>query len=426
MPSLSSIEAYLKSSGLYLLLVVFSSSVFLMHYLVSGQAVYGDGIGYYAHLRSWVIDGDWDYTNEYKHNYSQVNNNSVKPTSSDDVQIVATLPDGRAENHYSPGVAILLLPYFFLAHVLSIVVAMFNTPVSLHGYSDVYQIITGLGAVIYVVAGLWLLEQVLCRYSKDGLMSRIAVISIFFATQLLYYGAYDVINSHFASFFLVSLFLYLGYKRKISDKKIFLLGIIGGLLTVNRLQDGILAFLWFLLECKNNFKSDKLIIYIRTSLIYLSGYLMALLPLLYHWSLTFDGVFKHTYIRNLERDVNVYSIDFLGSLFHPNTGLFSVSPLLLLVLIFWISKATNKTSRLYLLTLSFFIAQVLIITVQGGWYAAAYGGRMYISSLPFFAVALVDLLTYLKQTRRSLLYIVPIIFIILNCITASLFVLANK
>ncbi|MDQ5951473.1 MAG: hypothetical protein QG639_754, partial [Patescibacteria group bacterium] len=331
MPSLSSIEAYLKSSGLYLLLVVFSSSVFLMHYLVSGQAVYGDGIGYYAHLRSWVIDGDWDYTNEYKHNYSQVNNNSVKPTSSDDVQIVATLPDGRAENHYSPGVAILLLPYFFLAHVLSIVVAMFNTPVSLHGYSDVYQIITGLGAVIYVVAGLWLLEQVLCRYSKDGLMSRIAVISIFFATQLLYYGAYDVINSHFASFFLVSLFLYLGYKRKISDKKIFLLGIIGGLLTVNRLQDGILAFLWFLLECKNNFKSDKLIIYIRTSLIYLSGYLMALLPLLYHWSLTFDGVFKHTYIRNLERDVNVYSIDFLGSLFHPNTGLFSVSPLLLLV-----------------------------------------------------------------------------------------------
>jgi hypothetical protein len=59
-----------------------------------GFAVRGDGLGYYAWLRSLLIDGDWDFANEFdEHN-----------ALGDDVRIGLT-ELGRRENPFSVGPA---------------------------------------------------------------------------------------------------------------------------------------------------------------------------------------------------------------------------------------------------------------------------------------------------------------------------------
>lgn len=407
----------------YGLLFLFCVGIFLGHYYYSKQAVYGDGIGYYAHLRSWVIDRDWNYTNEYKHLYTAENNNAVDPLSSDQVQIVATTSKGEAENHYSPGVAVLLLPFYLIAHLISIIAVELGFPLSLNGYADTYQIAVGIGAICYVVFALWLLERILYQEIGDKEISRLSVLTIFFATQLLYYGSFDIINSHFASFFLIVLFYYL-YKQQTYGEKLFLLGLVGGLLTVNRVQDGIIGVL-FVVELFNKqllFSQKK---FFKDVGIFIVGFLLALWPLLYHWHHTFNSIFDHTYVRNLENDIH-NSISIFGSLFHPVTGLFTKAPILLVGFLFLCWLVVNKRQIPGKIMMWFFILQVIIITIQSGWHAAAYGGRMYISSLVFFAILLAHAFLLFKQKSLHMVYTLSCLFIMGNLLSIAYFILFQK
>ena len=67
----------------------------------------------------------------------------------------------------------------------------------------------------------------------------------------------------------------------------------------------------------------------------------------------------------------------------------------------------------------FFAAQVALIAIQGGWSSAAYGGRMYISTLPMFVVLLTVLINKLP---RVLLWGL----VILNFVSIGSFVLFEK
>lgn len=349
----------------YLGLFILGCGVFLLHYFFTGQAVYGDGIGYYAHLHSWVIDRDWDYTNEYQHNYTPENNNSTKPTSSPSVQIVATRKDGKAENFYGPGVAILLLPFYLFAHLIK----------NGTGYENIYQVFSGLGAVFYGVLGIYFLEKII--------KNKWAVISVFLATQLIYYGTFDVINSHFGSFFLTCLFLYILWKDKLSVKTNLILGLIAGLMFSTRIQDILIVSIWIieLIRQKN--------INIKYISIFLIGFFLACVPVFYQWQVVFGSIWNHTYLQNLNRDIQQHRpLDLFGSWFNAETGLFSKAPILLIALGTCVVKIKQiKDYRVFIL-LIFFLLQSLVVTFQRGWPAAAYGGRMYISSLVFFAFLL--------------------------------------
>ncbi|PIY80919.1 MAG: hypothetical protein COY80_00725 [Candidatus Pacebacteria bacterium CG_4_10_14_0_8_um_filter_42_14] len=75
----------------------------------------------------------------------------------------------------------------------------------------------------------------------------------------------------------------------------------------------------------------------------------------------------------------------------------------------------------------FFFFQYVVISTQGGWQAAAYGGRMYISSLPFFLALLAEFIVFLskKYSYKNML-IVAGFFIIINIFSIFSFVLFEK
>src|SRR6185295_16371287 len=86
-----------------------------------------------------------------------------------------------------------------------------------------------------VFIGILLLRKALLRFF-DEKVSDITVLTIFTSTNLLFYGAFDVINSHSISFFLACCFLYFYTSKKIYASSVLMGLIIGGLALV-RSQD---------------------------------------------------------------------------------------------------------------------------------------------------------------------------------------------
>lgn len=389
--------------------------IFLIHYLISGQAVYGDGIGYFSHLHSWVIDRDWNYTNEYRHIYDSEHNNAIEDSLSTSVQIVSTTSEGKAENFYGTGVAVLLLPFYLLAHAITLLMNLFGIGLSTSGYGDLYQILTGIGALIYTFLGLFFLEKVVNLTVRNRKISLISSLSIFLSTSLLYYGSFDVINSHFASFFLSSVFFYL----LLGEPKIrsnLLLGLVAGLMTIVRLQDVVVVLIWLWI----NYATESVNVFLK-------GFLFGIIPMMIHWSTVFGNPLLHPYVRGIwERIGSEPTINLFGSLFDPITGLFFRTPLLLVLFGYFLYLIFKKKARLLIFLFVFFLFQFLIITFQGGWAAAAYGGRMYMSSLIFFGPLLGMLLVKIYSTSRATVYWFVVFFILLNFFSVTRFVLRDK
>lgn len=403
-----------------------------MHYFVSGQAVYGDGIGYYSYLHSWYFDADNDFTNEYRHIYNHENNNAQEPAISPVVQIVGTNLHGQALNHFSPGVAVLLLPFYVLADWLVVVANFFGATLVRNGYSDVYQIFSGMGAILYVVAAAWLSEKLLRLLHFGQSTSRLAVFLLFFATNLLYYGSFDVLNSHFASFFLTTLFIYYFYaqKQKRTTEHYFVLGCIAGLLSITRPQDAVISVIILVdslvLFRKNKARWQQIL---KNLLVFFGAQLIIFLPLVLQWIGTFDSIETHPYFLWMTGAQSQSSLaDIFGTFFHTTNGLFFRTPVLLVAAALFLRLAyQKKANHLLQLLFIFFWLQYAIIVLQGGWKAAAYGGRMYISTLPFFLILLVQLLAWIeKKYSRKIVWLFVSFFVSLNILSIGSFVLFEK
>ena len=213
----------------YFLLYLLAASIFLGHYVVSGHAVYGDGIDYWAYLHSWYFDRDINFENEFKHNYSPKSNNMAIEVAFDEIVKSDITVTGKVNNFHPPGTALILFPAYVLADWIA--------PIK-NGYSDAYQVMTGLWAMGLAVLGARICEMIAYRLTGLRNESRWAAIIIFLASPMLYYGSYDVLNSHFASF-LISAVFWLVLLSDIENKWLYT-GIVIGLAGLTRLQDLLL------------------------------------------------------------------------------------------------------------------------------------------------------------------------------------------
>lgn len=391
----------------FILIFVFAALVFLAHFFFSGQAIYGDGIDYWAYLPTIYFDHDLDFRNQFTHIHSPQNNNLVDPKHSPEIQKTPYTVTKKTDNTHTPGNAIIWLPSFIAADAIS---ALFNLP--RNGYANIYQITAGLWSIAILTLGLYLNYKVVKKIIKDEKISFQVTLLIFFATPLLYYGSYDVLNSHFAAFTLTSLFWYLLFNYQGSIKIKIIIGLIIGMATLVRLQEALLIIpLLFFFYLKNK--------PVRNIILPTLVFILTISPLFLIW----------TYLHNVPLPINymgsVQYRNLLGSIFDPINGLIRTP---LLPLSFIGLNAFFKKEKLFAKLMGlYFILQFIVITVQGGWVAPAYGARMYISSLPFFSVMLSFVLKKIKMKYNfQTVKLIVIIFSIINIVSISSFVLFEK
>jgi len=357
--------------------------IFLAHWWVVGSVVWGDGRFYYAYVRSLVIDGDLNFANEMRY-------------FGEPVILTKT---GMVANKYAVGPAIFWLPGFLIAHLFA----------RGDGYSHLYQVAVGLSSVFWGILGLWFCWRTacFCFSEKNALL---AIFSIWLATNLFFYTAVDPINSHAVSFFVASLLVYLVFGKKLG--RVEVLGILVGVLGMIRAQDLIFALPIgiYLLKKKTNF-----INFIN----FISFIILGFLPQVLVWKYLY-GEITNPYLTGGEK---FYWLNpqILNVLFSQKNGLFYYSPILILGLLGMLGRLGEWWAKAGVFL---FLLQTYVV---GSWYAwwggQAYGGRMFISLMPFFILGAGAFWEKIKSWGIKI--IISIIFITLNFYSMINFLLIN-
>ncbi len=199
-----------------------------------GQLIGSDGVGYYVYVRSWVIDHDLDFTNEYTYYRHAFADLGKTPTS-------------RPANIYSVGPALLWLPFFLIGHLIALAGQTMGGEVKADGFGYLYQAAISLGSIVYGWLGL-----TLCYHSHRRVCGRTAalagVATFWLASNAIYYMLFEPSMAHMVSLFSGALLLsaWSKWMRRADPPSIAeaaLVGVAGGLVMLVRLQDAILLLL---------------------------------------------------------------------------------------------------------------------------------------------------------------------------------------
>jgi hypothetical protein len=151
--------------------------------------IHSDGVSYYVYLPAWIGDGD--------PTFETLARDCCGGFTADPIGIHRWPETKRWLAVHPIGVAILMLPFFLVAHALS---WWSNLPRD--GFSFYYQYVVGAAGLAYATAGLAILRRLLLRHFSEAVVLA-TLVSIAFGTNLFHYAVYDGTFSHAFSFFLI-------------------------------------------------------------------------------------------------------------------------------------------------------------------------------------------------------------------------------
>lgn len=373
-------------TGLFILLTL----TLLLQMMVSGFVIGSDGLGYYAPLRSILIDGDLQYGNEF------MDFNPFGHAVPDPYRLTET---GHVPNPYSVGPALLWAPFFLFAHGLTMVLAAFGVALAPDGYSALYQLAIGFGSVAYGMAGLALIYTMLLRFFQRN-EALVATGLIALATNVFYYLAVQPVMSHAMSLFAVTLFVFvwLTTMGRRSLWELVLLGLVAGLMVLVRPQNALFLSL-LALEWLGFYKTESGYLahwrrYIVDALIFSLIFIVALLPQAIVWKVVYGQFMVDAYDGAGFDFTNPYILE---SLFSARHGLISWTPVILLALI-GLLLFVRDNIKLGVALLIAFTLQVYVNSSWADywWFGESFGSRAYINCSFIFAVGLAQLLSFLR------------------------------
>jgi hypothetical protein len=151
-----------------------------------GLVIRCDGLGYYAWLRSLLIDGDWDFDNEFDgHN---VVGDWVPPAES-------RTDRGRRPNQWSVGPALLWAVAVVPGHLGVRALQACGLPWEADGYTLPYQLLVGGASLLASFLGLGLLYGVCRRHARPA-PAALAAAFLTLGTGIVFYSAVEVTMAH--------------------------------------------------------------------------------------------------------------------------------------------------------------------------------------------------------------------------------------
>lgn len=406
-----------QSADTHMLILI---GIFIISLSILQPWVRGDGIHYYAYIRSLVIDGDLRFENEFK-DAVEFNKFSppvlrgikeYKPTRS--IGVAETLlpltKTGYTSNQAPVGAPLLWSPFFLLAHLLVIILNRVGIGIPADGYSFPYIFLVSFGSCLYGFIGLILGYKICRRYFSDA-VSLYATVSIWWASSMPAYMHGHPLLSHTSSVFAVALllFFYLKTREGESLAEWTMLGLIAGLAMIVRIQDGLFLLIpvaellrQYYSAIKYRMTSGVLKI-VSKNILFLTGFLLGILPQLIVGKVIY-GVYTLDFYRATQKEFafNWFSPPIFQVLFSSWHGLFSWTPILFFAMIglycfFKKDKAFSVIlSVIFLLQLYVISGSYSKITGVYLWQYSSFGGRMFLSCTPIFILGLAGLTEALK------------------------------
>jgi len=372
----------LKQIGLIAAISALSAYAVVFFLSSNTAPIHSDGYSYYVYLPAWFIHND--------PTLQRVADDCCGGTFPAFTNMVRYPLTGRWVSPYPIGVAIMIAPFFALAHALT---RWSNLPPD--GFSLYYQHAAGLSGVSAFVAGLLFLRAFLRRWFTDGVVLATLVI-VTFGTNLFHYATYDSTFSHAFSFMLVAALLDLT-DRWWTDPSWPLslaLSVCISLIFLTRHPNVVVACipaLWNPAALRMRFR--RVVAMGAISAFCITPQLAIYRQASGRWFL------------------NVYALlgrfDFAAPriwqvLFSVQKGLFFWSPVLLVAVVGFATARSAIARRTWIAALLVFAVQTYVIASWSHWqFGASFGHRGFTDILPLAAIYIADFCSSIARRPRA-------------------------
>jgi hypothetical protein len=336
------------------------------------ERVGGDGFEYYAIAHSVVFDQDLRFDNEYA-------GLGTQPVAGE---------NGEATSRFPFGVALLWIPSLVVCRLVASAASWAGIAADTSGFGAGYQTAANATTFVLAVAGLALLERHLRRsFSKP--LAAWTVLALWLATPLSFYSIANPSMSHGAAFFAATVFLlaWLAARETPTDSRWIMVGLAGGLMSLVRIQDGVLMALPALDEVARRRSVRPLLLLgagpLAAAVLQLSIWYRMLGSDLFSLADTLGG-FHHA------------ALHLGGVLFSARHGLFTWTPVLILAVCGWVLRMRRDRWLMTLFWLGLVLNAALNSYRNDWWGGDAFGQRRLLSLLPFFALGLAEALRFLE------------------------------
>jgi hypothetical protein len=392
--------------------------IFAITLPLSNPWVRGDGVGYYAYVRSLLVEHDLNFESDWRHANPSFRMYSVNPQG----QIV---PDfytrtGHVRNEYAVGASMLWAPFLVPVHAGMWLLQRLGFNVSADGFSKPYRVTMALATALYAFVGLCLSFRFASSYVPER-WGFLATLGMWFASSLPVYMYFNPSYSHAHSVFAAALFLWYWQRTRHSRSFIqwIILGLLSGLL-LDIYYLNIAILLVPLLESLQGYWQNwrapghewggtrSLFL---GNVAYSGATLIAFLPTL----ITRQIINGHPLELGYERVGFSHWIH--PALWQPlvssNHGLITWTPIVIpaiagLVLL----RKYDRELAIY--SLAAVVATYYIVACHPDWHGvSSFGNRFFISLTPFFilglAVTLQEAARWFKQGRAAYAVIAPVV-----------------
>ena len=342
----------------------------------------GDGWQAFVVVRSALLDRDLDLANDYAGLHAPV----------------ALTSGGRATSHLPIGLALVWTPPFLLAHAGTRMASSLGANVAADGFSVPYRAAVTAGTYAYGVIALLLLEGEL-RRRAGAAAALLAVLAIWLATPLHFYMTANPAMAHGASVFVATAFvvawLRLRDRESVAARAWALLGLLGGLMTLVRLQDAVLIALPAadLLWRRPARWGACLVRYLAAAAVL--GLVQVAVWLRLYGSDFLSTVLTVNLVGGIRPQV-------MGVLLSARHGLFYWTPLYVACVLGWALLARRDRREAVLLAAGFAGSVLVNASMQDWWGAEAFGQRRLLGLTPLFALGLGEVLAALSARGRAL------------------------
>ena len=386
--------------GIFLL----SLLIFLAHTAFTKTAIFADGRFYYAITRSLVKDFDLKFANEYEVL-------DVEPSSTHNDYVW---------NKYPPGAPLLWAPLFFIVDGALITFKTLGLSTEATGFGVIYEISVAATTAFLGTFGLYLVYQLLKNYFSNT-VATLATLAFFGGTNLLFYIAVEPINSHAASFFVSSLFVYYFLRYQKEKRYYLVLGLIGGVAGLVRTQDLLILVVpvvRIIYKYKHNL--SKLITNLKPLT---AGFTLGFLPQIFFWKKIFNTFWYSPYF---EEGISLLKPQISHVLFNFQNGLFTLTPIVAISFL-GLFLFLRKSKILGFYAFSYFLIQLYVISSWSGFFqGGSFSIRMMVTTYPLLSFGLASVIdSSRKKIGISLTFSIIILMSALNSFLIIRYLLLN-
>jgi len=381
--------------------------IFVVALPLVNPIVRGDGVGYYAYVRSLLVQHNLRFETDWIRSPWPFVDRTVEADGRIHQPYTAT---GHLYNHFSIGPSILWAPFLVPVHMVMVTARKAGWNIDTDGFSRPYLFTAALATAIYGFVGLCV-SFALARLFVSEVWAFLGTLGIWFASSLPVYLYFNPFYSHAHSVFAAAIFIW--YWNRTRQQRSMMqwvaLGLLGGLMLDIYYINIAILLLPLLESLRQYWQAWRAPVHdwsvmrrlFLANLIFCGVIVLAFLPTLITRRIIYGSVREFGYYPSTWTRPAIWQ-----PLLSSNHGLISWTPIILPSLL-GLVLLRRYDRELATSSLAAFAVMYYIVACHPEWHGiSSFGNRFFISLTPLFiiglAVCLQEFGRWFKQPRTAI------------------------